>query len=53
MGGVECLYTALTLKGLYLPKVSSDCINAKYLLGVAFNKIVNVSVEKSGHGISL
>ena len=53
MGGIECLNTALTLKGLYLPKISSDCINANYLLGAALNMVFNLSLEKSGHGIAL
>ena len=40
IGGVECLYTALTLDGLYLPKINSDCVTADYLLKAALKKIL-------------
>ena len=53
MGGVECLYTALTLKGAYLPKIGSECLTSEYILKVALNRVVALTKNKSGHGIPI
>ena len=51
VGGLDCMYTALILEGLYLPKKGSHCINNEYLLQTALNKIVTLKQDVAGHGI--
>ena len=36
-GGLDSVYTAIKLKGYYLPKLKCSCITADYLKGVLFN----------------
>lgn len=40
LGGLKAFYTALIIKGFYLPAFESSCIKISYLLGVATGKFL-------------